>query len=146
VNLPQTQALTIEPLSEAECFERLRLTPFGRVALSSGALPVIFPIHFALLDRDPVFRTDPGTKLMAASDGQVLCLEIDEIHPLLHTGWSVLVTGRANVLTSPDEIEAAQSLPLRPWTGSGDAYVRIDAALVSGREIRLGHPGAQHPE
>ncbi len=136
MNLPNTHALAIEPLNEHECFERLRLTPFGRVALSSGALPVIFPIHFALLDRDPVFRTDPGTKLMAASNGQVLCLEIDEIHPVFHTGWSVLVTGRADVLTSPRDVEAAKSLPLRPWTGTGDAFVRIDAALVSGREIR----------
>lgn len=145
MNLPQSQALTIEPLSEHECFDRLRLTPFGRVALSSGALPVIFPIHFALMDRDPVFRTDHGTKLMAASDGQVLCLEIDEIHPVLHTGWSVLVTGRADVLTSPRAIEVAQALPLRPWSGSGDAYVRIDAALVSGREIRLGHSAPELP-
>ncbi|WP_421119654.1 pyridoxamine 5'-phosphate oxidase family protein [Aquihabitans daechungensis] len=144
MNLPHDHALTIEPLTETECFERLRLTPFGRVALSSGALPVIFPIHFALMDRNPVFRTDPGTKLMAASNGQVLCLEIDEIHPVLHTGWSVLVTGRADVLTDSDDLLAARRLPLRPWTGDGNAYVRIDAALVSGREIRLGNARKEH--
>ena len=137
VNVPYTSTLAIDPLSEHECFDRLGLTPFGRVALSSGALPVIFPIHFALLGRNPVFRTDPGTKLMAASNGQVLCLEADEIDPVLHTGWSVLVTGRADVLSDPDDLDAATSLPLRPWTGRGDAYVRIQAALVSGREIRI---------
>ena len=140
--LPETQTLAITELTEQECFDRLRLAHFGRVALSSGALPVILPIHFALLGRDPVFRTDPGTKLMAASAGQVLCLEIDEVHPVLHTGWSVLVTGRADVLEAPEDREAAASLPLQPWVGRGDAYVRIHAALVSGREIRV-HPAGE---
>jgi len=125
----------ITALEEHECFERLRTTPFGRVALSSGALPVIFPIHYALLGRDPVFRTDPGTKLLAASDGQVLCLEIDAIDPFLHTGWSVMVTGRAEVLDDPDELHAVSRLPLRPWIGNGDAFVRIETSLVSGRSI-----------
>ena len=138
VNVPYTSTLAIDPLSEHECFDRLGLTPFGRVALSSGALPVIFPIHFALLGRNPVFRTDPGTKLMAASNGQVLCLEIDEIDPVLHTGWSVLVTGRADVLSDPDDLEAAELAPrCGPGPARGDAYVRIQAALVSGREIRI---------
>lgn len=134
--------LTSFELSERECLDRLHLAAFGRVALSWGALPIIFPIHFAMLHGHPVFRTDPGTKLMAASVGQVLCLEIDEVHPALHTGWSVLVTGRADVLHEPDDLAAAASLPLRPWTGRGSAYVRIDAALVTGREIRL--PGTHH--
>jgi len=125
----------ITDLDEAECFDRLGTTALGRVALSSGALPVIFPIHYVLLGRDPVFRTDPGTKLMAASDGQVLCLEIDAIDPFLHTGWSVLVTGRAQVVEDPSELQAVSRLPLRPWIGDGDAYVRIQASLVSGRSI-----------
>lgn len=134
--------LTIIELTERACRDRLALTPFGRVALSSHALPVIFPIHFAMLGDDPVFRTDPGTKLMAASAGQVLCLEIDEIHPVLHTGWSVLVTGRADVLHRPEDLEAAAALPLRPWIGGGSAYVRIEASMVSGREIL--QPGWDH--
>lgn len=138
----ETTHLVITDLTERECRDRLQRTPFGRIALSSGALPIIFPIHFAMLGDDPVFRTDPGTKLMAASAGQVLCLEIDEIHPVLHTGWSVLVTGRADVLSKPADVAAAEALPLRPWTGSGRAYVRIEAAMLSGREIRLA--GADH--
>lgn len=143
MSAPDTSPLTIADLTEHQCRDRLELAPFGRVALSSGALPVIFPIHFAMLGDDPVFRTDPGTKLMAASDGQVLCLEIDEIHPVLHTGWSVLVTGRADVLDDPTDIAAASDLPLRPWTGAGSAYVRIRAAMLSGREILApgSHPG-----
>lgn len=137
LNVPPRPALTIEPLTERDCFERLQAATFGRVALSSGALPVIFPVHFALLGRDPVFRTDPGTKLMAASVGQVLCLEIDELHPSTHTGWSVLVTGRADILTEPDELSAARRLALHPWASQGGTFVRVEASMVSGREIQL---------
>ena len=122
-------------LDEQDCLRRLRETRFGRVALSSGALPVLLPIHYALLGDDPVFRTDFGTKLLAATAGQVLCLEIDDVDPEAHTGWSVLVTGRAEVITQPDDLAAAKQLPLRPWTGSGDAYVRIACTLVSGRQV-----------
>lgn len=136
----ETPPLRTIDLTEHECRERLQTTPFGRVALSCDALPVIFPVHFAMLGPDPVFRTDPGTKLMAASDGQVLCLEIDETHPGVHTGWSVLVTGRADVLREPADLAAAALLPLRPWPGHGRAYVKIAAAVISGREIQLPEP------
>jgi nitroimidazol reductase NimA-like FMN-containing flavoprotein (pyridoxamine 5'-phosphate oxidase superfamily) len=134
---PSTSALALIELTQHQCAERLQHAAFGRVALSSGALPVILPVHFALLDGDPVFRTDPGTKLMAASAGAVLCFEIDEHDPVLHTGWSVLVTGRAEVITDPVELAAAAALPLRPWIGAGTAYVRIRTAAMSGREIRI---------
>lgn len=125
----------MQDLDEQDCLRRLREARFGRVALSSGALPVILPIHYALLGNDPVFRTDFGTKLLAATAGQVLCLEIDEVDPEAHAGWSVLVTGRADVITQPDDLAAARELPLRPWTGSGDAFVRIACTLVSGRQV-----------
>lgn len=126
------------PLDEDECLNRLRAARFGRVALSSGALPVILPIHYALLGRDPVFRTDHGTKLLAASAGQVLCLEIDDLDAEAHAGWSVLVTGRAEVITEPDVLAEAQQLPLQPWTGRGDAFVRIGCTLISGRQVGAG--------
>lgn len=80
---------------------------------------------------------DRRRPLHSACAVQVLCLEIDEIHPVVHTGWSVLVTGRAAVLSEPAELDAAARLPLRPWTGSGRAYVRIESAMLSGREIRF---------
>lgn len=138
MNGTEAPHLAMAELTEHACLEHLRLASFGRVAITSGALPVILPIHFSLLGSDPVFRTDPGAKLMAASAGQVLCLEIDDVDPFAHTGWSVLVTGKAEVLTEPDDLSAAARLPLRPWIGTGSAYVRICATLITGREISVG--------
>ena len=127
--------LGLDVLDEHECLRLLGSTHLGRVAVTVGALPDIFPIHYALLGSDPVFRTDPGAKLMAASAGTILCLEADEADPVNHTGWSVMVTGPAHVITDPDELAKAHDLPLRPWVGRGDVYVRLQAVLVSGRRI-----------
>jgi nitroimidazol reductase NimA-like FMN-containing flavoprotein (pyridoxamine 5'-phosphate oxidase superfamily) len=122
-------------LDEHECLRLLDGTHFGRVALCVGALPVILPVHYALLDGDPVFRTDAGTKLEAASAGHVLCLEADAADDLAHTGWSVLVTGPAEVLEDGPALTAARALPLRPWVGNGDVFIRIRASIVSGRRV-----------
>lgn len=131
-------------LDEATCRRHLAATRFGRVALSLGALPVVLPVHYALLDGDPVFRTDAGTKLAAASAGNVLCLEIDEADPEEHTGWSVLVTGPAEVLSDPGSLRRAERLPLRPWVGDGDAFVRIRSRMISGRAISVTGGLADH--
>lgn len=130
----------LDVLDEPECRRLLAGRSFGRVALTVGALPVILPVHYALLGDDPIFRTDAGAKLMAASAGHILCLEVDDADPVNHTGWSVLVTGPAEVITDPDELDAARALPLRPWVGRGDVYVRVKAVLVSGRRIAASHP------
>lgn len=132
---PPSPHLGLDVLDEEECLQLLGAAHLGRVALCLQALPAVFPVHFAMLGRDPVFRTDVGTKLMAASAGQVLCLEIDEADAVNHVGWSVMVTGMAEVLTDPSDLAQARELPLRPWVGHGDAFVRIEAALLSGRRV-----------
>jgi uncharacterized protein len=124
--MPLTHA-GLEVLDEHECFRLLSSTQLGRVALTVGALPVILPVHYALLGHDPVFRTDHGAKLMAASAGNILALEADAADPIDHHGWSVLGDG-------PD-LEQAKALPLRPWVGRGDVFVRLKAVLVSGRRV-----------
>ena len=132
---PSPSVNQLVTLDDAECLDLLRTGPLGRVAVCFGALPAVFPVHFRLLGRDPVFRTDAGTKLFAASAGHVLCLEADAVDPRTRTGWSVMVTGVASVLDG-DDLVRARALDLDPWVGHGDAYVRVEAALVSGRRVR----------
>ena len=126
----------LEILDEEECLLLLGRVRFGRVAFTHGALPVILPVHFGLLDGDPVFRTSEGAKLDAARHGEVVCLEADSADWTYHAGWSVLAIGRCERLQDPDELARARRLPLRPWTpGGGDEYVRIRAEVLSGRRI-----------
>ena len=82
-----------------------------------------------------MFRTHPQAGLVEATAGNVVCLQADDADPERDGGWSVMVTGPAEVLTEPDVLAEARDLPLPPWTGSADAFVRIGAVVVSGRRL-----------
>ncbi|MBF6557824.1 MAG: pyridoxamine 5'-phosphate oxidase family protein [Acidimicrobiales bacterium] len=44
---------TMEILSDDECIALLHQVPVGRIAVTVDALPVIFPINFAIVDDAP---------------------------------------------------------------------------------------------
>ena len=129
-------------LSPAECERLLAQTTVGRVGISIGALPVVLPVNYAMLDDDVVIRTGAGTKLDAALAGAVVAFEVDHVDPIYHEGWSVLVQGRATEIADPADIERARALPLRPWApGTRDRFIRIPAEVISGRRIAVATNG-----
>ena len=67
--------------------------------------------------------------------GSVVCYEADQIDPARHTGWSVIVTGLARLVTDPGAI-ARYADTLEPWmAGDMNQVVAIEPRFVSG--IRL---------
>ena len=122
-------------LSEDECGALLATRTLGRVAFTSGALPVIAPIEYVYADGVITFRTESALKLRVASNGDVLAFEIDELDPTTGVGWTVLVLGRATILTA-----AVDALPLptvddaQPGAAEHH-YVRLHCELVSGRRL-----------
>lgn len=142
--------LGVEILDRQRCLGLLGTVPLGRLGFTSGALPVILPVNFALLEGDVVFRTVPGSKLEAALRRQIACFEADGFDDVFHTGWSVLVTGETRVLTDPTELAEAQALPLPSWVrhqGPG-RFIRLRSDLVTGRWLRAttnGRDRAQQP-
>lgn len=124
-------------LSEDECVRLLGSVPLGRVAVTVGALPVVLPVNFSLLDGDVVFRTVAGTKFHAASAGAVVAFEVDSYDPDGSSGWSVLVQGVARVVTDPDLLDRVRQLPIDPWAidGAADRVVRITTSRISGRRF-----------
>src|SRR5205823_6700484 len=86
----------LQMLSPGECERLLAQTTVGRVGISIGALPVVLPVNYAMLDGDVVVRTSPGTKLDAALAGSVVAFEVDQVDPIYHEGSSVLPQGRAS--------------------------------------------------
>ena len=126
----------LQPLAPEECQRLLAERSIGRVGISVGALPVVLPVNYALLDGDVVVRTGEGTKLDAALAGAVVAFEVDQVDPIYHQGWSVLLQGRATVIADPDDIDRARRLPLRAWApGIRDRYIRIPIEIISGRRI-----------
>ena len=126
----------LEVLPREECLSLLRRATIGRVAVSIGALPAVLPVNFTVIGDDIVFRTNPGAKLDAALADNVVAFEADDIDPIYHTGWSVLVQGTAREVVEPGQVAEMRRAPLRAWAGSGrDRFVRIPTNHVSGRRI-----------
>jgi len=123
-------------LPRGQCLRLLRRTRVGRVVVNVDGVPAAFPVNFALLDDDIVFRTGPGTKLSAALDGAMVGFEVDRIDPVFESGWSVLIQGPSAVMTDDDDLLRARRLHLRTWApGDRPHFVRIRAETVSGRRF-----------
>ena len=126
----------IEVIERSECLELLRSTDTGRVAVVDAGQPVIFPVNYAMDDELIVFRTAEGTKLDATLRGEPVSFEIDQTDRHTRTGWSVIVTGWARVVTTPSLIAHLEQLDLRPWsTHRKDNWVAVHPERISGRRI-----------
>jgi nitroimidazol reductase NimA-like FMN-containing flavoprotein (pyridoxamine 5'-phosphate oxidase superfamily) len=127
----------LEVLEREECLRLLGTATLGRVAVTADALPVILPVNFILAEHHIVIRTGRGTKLDAATRNAVVAFEVDDIDPMYHTGWSVLVTGVARDLTHHSELLHLPHLPARwaPETSSDGRLVAISLDLMTGRRI-----------
>lgn len=131
----------LEVLEREECLGLLRDHHVGRVGVTSGALPTILPVNYWFDGTSIFVRTSPGSKLDAALADAVVAFEVDDIEPMEHGGWSVVVTGVARVVTDRGELEGLASAPLPRWAPSpAEHIVAISTELVSGRRI-VAHAG-----
>ena len=125
----------LEIIDSEQCATLLRTQRVGRVGVCTGRAGV-FPVLYALLDDDVVFRTAPGEKLIAAALHREVVFEIDSFDLGARTGWSVNVLGIAEEILHPDELARANALGLEPWAGEiRDRFVRIRALELSGRRV-----------
>jgi nitroimidazol reductase NimA-like FMN-containing flavoprotein (pyridoxamine 5'-phosphate oxidase superfamily) len=132
-----TSSLT--KLDRDECLELLGGARIARVVLSANGIPVALPVNFAVLDGDVVFAIDRGEVFDAAVQEAVFSVEVDHVDPIYHTGWSVLVTGVAEMLTDAQDIAQARQLPVQPWApGPHRFFVRVPSTVVTGRRIAWG--------
>ncbi|MPZ74252.1 MAG: pyridoxamine 5'-phosphate oxidase family protein [Nitriliruptorales bacterium] len=125
-------------LTVDECLRLLtsHVPRVGRIAFVPDGRPVILPVNYLFHEGSVVFRSDPGSKMAAASACEHVAFEVDAIDPTWEEGWSVLVQGRGEQVTDPEELEHLEALPLRPWApGAKAAYVRISSTQISGRRI-----------
>jgi uncharacterized protein len=130
---------SLTKLDRDECLELLGGARIARVVLSANGIPVALPVNFAVLDGDVVFAIDRGEVFDAAVQEAVFSVEVDDVDPIYHTGWSVLVTGVAEMLTEAQDIAQARQLPVQPWApGPHRFFVRVRSTVVTGRRIAWG--------
>lgn len=127
----------VEILSEEACWELLLSSSLGRLALSVGDEPEIFPVNFVAVDKRLIFRTAEGTKLLELTVNDRVAFETDGVGR--DEAWSVVVKGTARVLDKEWEIVAANQLPLRPLIPTLKYnFVEIAPVAVTGRRFTLG--------
>ncbi|MEU1785384.1 pyridoxamine 5'-phosphate oxidase family protein [Streptomyces sparsogenes] len=124
-------------LDRGECLRLLATAPVGRVVYTRQALPAVVPVDFGLAtDGAVLLRTSAASELSRAVDGAVVAFEADAVDAATRSGWSVVLTGRAAVVTDPAERERLERMAPCSWAPSSDeVLVRIDAELVTGRQL-----------
>ena len=149
-------------LTVGECWQLLASVPIGRVVFTHRAMPAIRPVNHLVEGRTIIIRTHLGAAIASRASlggttdtsgeagaagtagsaggrdeeqGSVVCYEADQIDAARHTGWSVIVTGLARLVTDPGAI-ARYADTLEPWmAGDMNQVVAIEPRFVSG--IRL---------
>lgn len=124
-------------LGRPECLRLLATAPIGRIVHTRQALPAVVPAEFGVDgDGAVLLRIAAASELARALDGVVVAFEADAVDASARSGWSVVVTGRAAVVT--DRAEAARlerTAPGSPAPSREEVFVRIEPELVSGREL-----------
>ncbi|MET7480403.1 pyridoxamine 5'-phosphate oxidase family protein [Streptomyces sp. NPDC005648] len=127
-------------LERQECLRLLAKAPVGRIVHTRQALPAVLPVNFGLdTDGAVLVRTSAASELVRAIDGTVVAFEADEVDAAAHSGWSVVVTGPAMVITDPAEHARLSRTGPRSWVAfPREVFVRIEPELVSGRALTAG--------
>ena len=128
-------------LDRAEAMSLLGSVSLGRLVFTRQALPTVRPVYHIVDGGDIVIRTHEGAALtshalQAHGTGVVVAYEADAIDPDTRTGWSVVVTGYARLVTDPDELTRIKGL-LDPWLPQQemDHAVRIRPEIVTGVQL-----------
>lgn len=121
-------------VGEQECLRLLASRSVGRFAyVARAGTPDIVPVNYVLDGRDVLVRSGPGPKLQAAERRETVAFEVDDVDETSHTGWSVVVVGRARVLPEGERAEA--DVP-PPWSaGPRRHVVRITPTRITGRRL-----------
>lgn len=132
-----------EMLESQECWALLRQVSVGRLAVWLDDGPDIFPVNYVTDHGTLVFRTGTGTKLDAVQGEFPVAMEADGVNPETGVAWSVVIRGKAELLTKTDDVLATFSLPLFPWeAGHKDHFVRVVPMSISGRRFTVAPPNS----
>lgn len=127
----------VSSLSAEQCERMLENNTLGRLAVSIGQRPDIYPINYAYFGGKILFRTAEGSKLAASVANPIVAFEIDGYTAT--SAWSVVVKGNAHVIDTDSEESAAEASGLNPWVPTIKMnLVSIEPTEITGRLFQLG--------
>lgn len=129
-----------EDLDEKECWRLLEAKEVGRVAFMSDDRVQVFPVNYVAHGGAIYFRTLADGAIGRVVRNQPASFQIDEFDDFLKAGWSVLVTGRGQMVDDVGllaELWGAKNP--EPWAdGLRTLFIRVVPEQVTGRRV---HPG-----
>jgi uncharacterized protein len=139
----------IEEMGSIEMHELLRRVNYGHLGCAREGHPYVVPIHYVHQLDDFYFFTTEGMKTEYISANPEVCLQVEEVQDPFN--WrSVIVTGKAELLTSQEDTErvlqaikevnptltpALNNMWIDAWgRASKVAIYRIQSSIISGRK------------
>lgn len=130
-----------EELTAAEALRLLGDVRFGRVVFTSRAMPAVKPVRHVLVDGQIVIAAgpelvvgSPSAVTLAGTSGEtIVAYEADQLDASGCSGWSVVVVGRARLVTAESEISRYREL--LPAVTVPDQLVAISADVVTGSRL-----------
>lgn len=127
----------LRELSRDECLELLATKTVGRVAYCTPDGPEVLPLNYVVEGDTLLFRTSPHSALGRHLRLDVAAFQVDEVDDYTESGWSVLVRGTVEPL-STDDLPPAGRRP-RPWVeGSRPLHLRLTPRSITGRRLLPG--------
>lgn len=120
----------------------------GHAGVCTPSGPKIFTVNYAVVDEAIIFRTTPHSVLGSVASSSLVAFQVDSLDYEYHRGWSVLATGRGQVVDQPDELEHIRAIwEPKPWAaGTRELYIRLAWDELTGRQLGLGwDPKSQLP-
>jgi nitroimidazol reductase NimA-like FMN-containing flavoprotein (pyridoxamine 5'-phosphate oxidase superfamily) len=128
----------IETIAREECLELLAGEVVGRIGFVVAGQAEVLPVNYVLDGDAVVFRTAAGSKLDGATRAPVV-FEVDNIDRTTRSGWSIVMHGMAQEVTSFDRVELRErvaALPVDPWApGTKPHLVRVVPGSITGRRV-----------
>ncbi len=126
-------------LTPYDCWNLLDRPRIGRVVWSrESGPPGVVPVNVSVYEGSLWFRSSPTTALVREATGEPIAVQIDELDPLNHSGWSVIVEGTAEVVPDSEVPDLAGTLEVWP-AGDQSVYVRVEPERISGRKLLRAH-------
>ncbi len=123
-------------LDRRQSLRLLATVPVGRLIFTVSALPAVRVMNYVLTGDLIVMRTAAESTAVRKAAGSVVAFEADQFDGTTHCGWSVTVTGRAELATDAAAVAFYGSLGLAPWApGQRDRYLTISTEVVYGQQI-----------
>ncbi len=124
-------------LDPARCRALLASVPLGRLGFVRDGRPAIRPVNFTVAD-EAIWLRAGRNSWADRLDGRPVTFEADTYDPGGHTGWSVIVTGIATLVTDIETVAAQFGADLRSWAPPPrDRLLRISLDRIEGRRLAL---------